>query len=129
MKRSCVEKQRERERERERERQRKKKKKRKRRKKMFWFAGDFYSYKIPVTFIATKFMEMREGRVVRLITSRKKWRAYTNLALYSLISKFFGSASKIFGSTSSNVSARLRQTFRRGVKHFSSAPRQMLGTN
>jgi hypothetical protein len=114
MKRSCVEKQRERERERERERQRKKKKKRKRRKKMFWFAGDFYSYKIPVTFIATKFMEVREGRVVRLITSRKKWRAYTNLALYSLISKFFGSAS--------NISARLRQTFRRDfVKRFGAA--------
>jgi hypothetical protein len=57
---------------------------------------------------------VREGRVVRLITSRKKWRAYTNLALYSLISKFFGSAS--------NISARLRQTFRRDfVKRFGAA--------
>jgi hypothetical protein len=55
---------------------------------MFWFAGDFYSYEILVTFIATKLREVREGRVMRLITLRKKWRAYTNLVLYSLISKF-----------------------------------------
>ena len=32
---------------------------------MFWFAGDFYSYEILVTFIATKLREVREGRVAR----------------------------------------------------------------
>ncbi len=54
---------------------------------MFWFAGDFYSYEILVTFIATKLREVREGRVARSDYLEKKWRAYTNLALYSLISK------------------------------------------
>jgi hypothetical protein len=70
---------------------------------MFWFAGDFYSYGILVTFIATKLREAREGRVMRLITLRKKMESLhklgallTHLKIFSLASNFVPTAILFF---------------------------------
>ncbi len=81
-------------------------------KKLFWFAGDFYSYEILVTFIATKLRERGEESFYCVLAwwerwegANPRWRTVLVLVVpfqtFQLDFKHFSSENELSGTFSS----------------------------